>query len=106
MARKKIKFFEDKARTTVGDGKSPNLYFVTTYDERSGAVVGIVRSLQDAKDVAKNYNGPVMVEDRQTGVVWENEASLRFQREADRAELEANPRHATSDSELTKRLKF
>ena len=94
---KKIQQFEDMAREMVGDGKSPNLYFISTYDPKTGgdgAIVGVVRSLEIAKGVGGHYDAAVVIEDRKTGVVWENAASERFQRaamEAEEAEYASNP---------------
>lgn len=73
---------EAQARSLVGDGKSPNIYFVTV----SGKVSALFRDERLARDYAQlrvPTNVPVIIEDRKTGVVWENEVSLKAQRVED-----------------------
>lgn len=91
---KRIPELEALATQMVGDGGDPNLYFVSTYDPKTGgdgALVGIARSEEIAKGIGGHYDAAVVIEDRKTGVVWENAASERFQREAAEAELYDNP---------------
>lgn len=76
----RIEPLEKLATKMVGDGGSPNLYFITKYDEEHGACVGVARSLEIAKGITGHYEGPVMIEDRQQGVVWENLESENFQK--------------------------
>lgn len=59
----------DKMATSyVGDGKSPNLFFVTV----RGVVIAVCREIADAMSIAKEYpRGKVMIEDRKVGVYWE-----------------------------------
>lgn len=84
----------DMARTMVGDGKRPNLYFVTVDGETLLATADMT--------VAKHYaertelmgkasphsalEYPVQIEDRLFGVVWENGASIAEQEAAEEDE--------------------
>lgn len=54
------------ARDLVGDGKSPNLYFSTTID---GRTIAIMTSKHAAIEFAKVYDADC-VEDRKHGVIW------------------------------------
>ena len=65
---RKIAALEDMARTMVGDGGSPNLFFVTD----RGVVVSVSRSFDVAyahwQDL-ESLKGECALEDRQTGVL-------------------------------------
>jgi hypothetical protein len=79
----------EMARTMVGDGKKPNVHFVT--NAKSGEVVALFvgddsDSEASAIDHANKSYEPLMVEDRLTGVVHDNEASEAYQEECRRAE--------------------
>lgn len=74
------------AREIVGDcnTKSPNVFFLT--NTKTGDVLALMvgNDLEDAAiKLAGEFQGPVMVEDRITGVVWENRASERLQEQED-----------------------
>lgn len=84
------------ARKIVGDGEGPNLYFVSQYNRKGGTVLAVVRELEQAIAIAEDYKGAMMIEDRKTGVVWENEVSRRFQ------DRQPNP----SPSHIVRSLKF
>ncbi len=76
-------------RWLVGDGKSPNIFFVT--NPKSGNVVAVFMGddkEQAAIDFADGRHEPLMVEDRLTGVVHDNPAGERYQDECRRAEEE------------------
>jgi hypothetical protein len=76
-------------RTLVGDGKTPNIFFVT--NEKTGNVVAVFLG-DDKQDAAIAFadsrTEPLMVEDRLTGVVHDNPAGERYQDECRRAEEE------------------
>ena len=76
-----VKLFESMARELVGDGKSPNLYFVSL----SGKIQMAASRLDIAQRVAEalGESSPVVLEDRKTGVVWENRWSRREQEAED-----------------------
>lgn len=67
-------------RTLVGDGKTPNIFFVT--NEETGNVVAVFLG-NDKQDAAIAFadgrSEPLMVEDRLTGVVHDNPAGERLQ---------------------------
>lgn len=87
----------DMACQMVGDGKKPNLYFVTI----DGKTVAASEDFNRAVDVAERMAGsdtPALVEDRETGVVWENDASERRQCEPEENECTDGARH-TLDAE-------
>jgi len=67
-------------RTLVGDGKTPNIFFVT--NEKTGKVVAVFMG-DDKQDAAIAFadgrSEPLMVEDRLTGVVHDNPAGERLQ---------------------------
>ena len=76
----------DMARDMVGDGKSPNLYFVTV----DGKTLLATSDMTVAKFYAQNpakmgvhtpsaLEYPCQIEDRHTGLVWENGASIAEQ---------------------------
>jgi hypothetical protein len=76
-------------RWLVGDGKSPNIFFVT--NQKSGNVIAVFMGddkEQAAIDFADGRPEPLMVEDRLTGVVHDNPAGERYQDECRRAEEE------------------
>lgn len=67
---KKIKALEELARNMVGDGESPNLFFVSD----CGAIITITRDFQVAysewkKLAFRSPRLPCMLEDRKTGVI-------------------------------------
>lgn len=71
---RKIEQLEELARTMVGDGKAPNLYFVTV----DGVVVTVTRDLSVAKsewrrNVHNDRFTPCDIEDRRQGVVCSHE---------------------------------
>lgn len=71
---RKIKQLEEMARTMVGDGKAPNLYFVTV----AGVVTTITRDFERArKEWVGNWaqwpNTSTCVEDRKMGTVCQHE---------------------------------
>lgn len=71
---RKIKQLENLAWTMVGDGRSPNLFFVSV----QGAVVTITRDFAQARReffglFAENRVRELAVEDRQHGCVLTNE---------------------------------
>ena len=66
---KKTKVLEELATKMVGDGKSPNLYFVSS----DGAIVAITVDLDDANDIARNHTD-VLIEDRKEGLIWESQS--------------------------------
>ena len=57
---------ETMARHLVGDGGSPNMFFVTTSDDK---VTAVFTDLARAKQYAETF-GLWRIEDRQTGEVW------------------------------------
>jgi hypothetical protein len=68
-------------RYLVGDGKSPNIFFVT--HQRTGETIAVFRGdehEQAAIDFADSRPEPLCVEDRLTGVVHDNPAGERYQR--------------------------
>ena len=74
----KIQHFEEMARKMVGDGKEPNLFFVSV----DGRIVAVTSSLQGARGVAGGYSDTHdiwVIEDRQSGIVDESTASRREQ---------------------------
>jgi hypothetical protein len=76
----------DLPRTLVGDGGTPNIHFVTNCDTAQviAVFVGDEPSLlETATELADKFTEPYMVEDRQNGVVHDNPASERIQREGD-----------------------
>lgn len=59
---------EEMARQLVGDGGSPNVFFVTN---REAKVLALVMTTEDeAIEVALSVSGAYQVEDRQSGVLW------------------------------------
>jgi hypothetical protein len=74
-------FFNEIARELVGDGKEPNLYFVTKCNE--GDTIAILQDRKMAIDLATSLgeDEPIIVEDRLNGVDWMNEADYRIQSE-------------------------
>lgn len=85
---------DEMAREKVGDGKTPNLYFVTV----DGKTLAAFDDLDRAKWYAQQSFGapsaqeyPVQIEDRLNGVVWENGASEAEQEEAEEEEANTCP---------------
>jgi len=74
-------------RSLVGDGKTPNIFFVT--NEETGNVVALFLG-DDKQDAAIAFadgrSEPLMVEDRLTGVVHDNPAGERLQERLGREE--------------------
>ena len=70
----KIKELEQLATKMVGDGKSPNVFFVG----RHGNIEAVLTHLgaEDAIAYARLV-GATTVEDRKTGVVWDRDAGDR-----------------------------
>ena len=66
----RVALLEQMARDLVGDGKSPNLYFVV----QSSNVVCVTPNKDIARAVANALGEAqrVIIEDRRTGNVWEN----------------------------------
>lgn len=78
------------ARALVGDGTYPNLAFVSQYDREGGGVKAVFVLDESEEEpfaaacaFAQSLPGRVVIEDRLTGVVWENEESLKLQRAED-----------------------
>ena len=62
--------FEEMAKQLVGDDGLPNLFFVTDRDLK---VLAVVTTTEDeAIEVALRLEGADKVEDRQTGLVWQD----------------------------------
>ncbi len=81
---------EEMARQLVGDDGLPNLFFVT---DCQGRVLALVTTTEDeAIEVALCLEGADTVEDRQTGLVWQDERleAVALRREA-QAERERRP---------------
>lgn len=73
----------------VGDGQSPNYFFVT--NAVSGMVIATFLSLSDARvfgDYLEYTDAPCFIEDRQEGIVWESRAAIRYQQALEDAELQ------------------
>lgn len=80
---------DEMARDLVGDGKKPNLFFVTV----DGKTLAAFDDMDRAKWYAQRSFGapaaqeyPVQIEDRLMGVVWENGASEAEQEPAEEDE--------------------
>jgi len=74
-------------RSIVGDGGSPNIFFVT--NQITGNVLAVFIGDEHADAAVAFANSrpePLMVEDRQTGVYHDNPAGERYQDECGRAE--------------------
>jgi hypothetical protein len=67
--------FEQLATQYVGDGNTPNLYFVT--DSTGNVIAVITTTLDDAIRTAEVINA-YLVEDRLTGIVWTSDAFDRL----------------------------
>lgn len=65
--KKKIRELEELATNTVGDGKSPNLFFVS----QEGAIITVTRSFATAYNEWKALNPRIVsaLEDRLWGVI-------------------------------------
>lgn len=69
----KILVLESLARDIVGDGVHPNIFVISQGAKVVAVLVETVTvGAEDAIRLAEQFPGPVMVEDRLTGVVWEN----------------------------------
>jgi hypothetical protein len=86
----KVEDLDTMASTYSGDGASPNIYFVTVQGRTQAAFVVPEPEQNDViYDVAVAYAKhwpatiPVVVEDRLTGVCWDNPASEEMQRVED-----------------------
>ena len=81
-------------RWLVGDGKSPNIFFVT--NQITGKVIAVFMG-DDKEEAAIAFadgrSEPLMVEDRQTGVVHDNPAGERYQEQCRREEEEEEGLH-------------
>lgn len=65
MAKKTV--LDQLAKEMVGDGKLPDLYFVTV----RGIVMAVCREIADAMSIAKEYlRNVVVIEDRKVGQYW------------------------------------
>jgi len=71
------------AREIVGDGGSPNVFFVSEGVGGNVIALFVSEDSEDAISLANTYPQPLVVEDRQTGVVYDNPASAKIQRESD-----------------------
>lgn len=69
----------DMAQTMVGDGQTPNLYFVTVDGSTLVAYDDLDRAKEYAGYASNDSEFAIMVEDRLNGVVWENAVSLALQ---------------------------
>jgi hypothetical protein len=70
----------DLPRTIVGDGKTPNIFFVTNTETGNTIAVFVGDGFEaDAITFADNHGEPLMVEDRLNGVVHDNEAGEQLQ---------------------------
>ncbi len=69
------------ASKLVGDGGSPNIFFVTEGVGAKTLAVIVDASEGQVIHMAHSFPGPIVVEDRLNGVVWENYAALRLQEE-------------------------
>lgn len=80
----------DLPRTIVGDGGSPNVFFVT--NQKTGDVIAVFMG-DDKEEAAIAFadgrSEALVVEDRQTGVVHDNPAGERYQEECRLAEENA-----------------
>ena len=71
----------DLARDLVGDGGSPNVFFVSKAVGGNVVAIFVAEEPEEAISLANNHPEPMVVEDRQTGVVHDNPASARLQKE-------------------------
>lgn len=70
----------DMPRTLVGDGKTPNIFFVTNTETGNTIAVLVGDDMETAAiALADNRTEPLMVEDRLNGVVHDNPAGERLQ---------------------------
>jgi hypothetical protein len=71
---------DDLAVNLVGDGKEPNLYFVSVLNGE-GSVIAILTdqnaAMTTALSLGEDY--PVLVEDRLNGEIWGNRCYERLQ---------------------------
>lgn len=73
-------FLTELPRTFVGDGKSPNIHFVTNTE--TGNVLAVFMgddTMEGAVAFADSRSEPLMVEDRKNGVVHDNAAGEELQ---------------------------
>jgi hypothetical protein len=61
----------EMARAMVGDGKDPNLYFVT--DEETSETFAVCAEFESAEVLASRLATSTVIEDRKEGVVWTTE---------------------------------
>ena len=78
------KILNELAGKLIGDGGSPNIFFITEGVGANTLAVIIGTKAAQVIHMAHSYSGskPIVVEDRQNGVVWENYASIRLQEKA------------------------
>jgi hypothetical protein len=82
-----MKLLDKMASEVVGDGKSPNLYFVTfvQFEDRpvdeSWGTIAVFSDPDMARDFAESLGNhrAVLVEDRLNGEVWTNRTYDRMQ---------------------------
>jgi hypothetical protein len=73
-------FLTDLPRTLVGDGKTPNIHFVTNTETGNTIAVFVGDDTEEgAVAFANSRSEPLMVEDRLNGVVHDNPAGERLQ---------------------------
>lgn len=60
---------DDLAALFVGDGHTPNMFFVSVVTRRSLKVVAVLPNKVQAIEYAENHNGD-LIEDRLDGEVW------------------------------------
>jgi hypothetical protein len=78
-------------RTLVGDGKSPNIFFVTSPETGDTLAVFMGKDFkQDAIAFTNNHDVPLTVEDRLSGVVHDNPAAEHLQDRLEEAEGEGD----------------
>lgn len=67
------------ARDLVGDGNSPNVFFVTNTASGDVVAIFVTEEYEEPIRFADSHTEPLVVEDRLTGVVHDNPASDRIQ---------------------------
>jgi len=70
--------FDKMARDLVGDGKKPNIFFVTSGKTVVGVLFNEVAAISAARALGETRR--VLVEDRLRGEVWGNERHIHMQR--------------------------
>lgn len=78
MSRRGLRELEALARKQVGDGKSPNRFFVGV----NGAIVAVTGKLAEAKAMARalKSQGTVTVEDRKVGLIHDSSEGDHWER--------------------------